>query len=141
MFEQFSISNIIDSVGNSKQKRITMLILLFFALVYMGTNNYFEKSDCSELIKQNEHILKNNYTLTKLNNSLITDNGILVYKIDSLQKQKVDKKTITKILEKLVIKNDTIYIQNNLDYYNINRIETSRSFDFFDSTDIDTIDY
>lgn len=93
-----SINNIINSVGSSKKKLITLLILLAFVGAFYVFKTLEYKDDCSGLIEQNQKLIGRNMDVIRVNNKLM-DNNFLLSKISDM--------------EVLLITKDSLLLQSN----------------------------
>lgn len=136
---KLNLSEIINTVGGNRRKLITLIVLLVFMTIFYLSKDLIFKSDCSELIAQNENILKNNIKTMAINNKVLNKNSILTEKLYNLEDSLEEKNKKIRSL-----KNRTARLENLQKVYSekniaINNRSVRRRNDSVENNDIDSI--
>ena len=99
---KFDLSEIINIVGSSKRKLITLIIMLVFMVIFYLSKELLFKADCSELITKNENILKNNIKMMDINSKVSNKNNILTEKIFNLEDILEEKENLNRSLNRRI---------------------------------------
>lgn len=88
------INEIIKTVGGSKRKLTTLLILLVFVGGFYVFKTVIFKNDCSDLIEQNQKLISKNVDIVNVNNKLMDNNNLLLTKITTMEELLANKDTV-----------------------------------------------